>query len=166
MRWQEPPPWPLSASVSSRQFSAGWEWYCCLSSSVGPPTQLLVLGVYAVFAAVSWLLAAGVSLIIVVPSGFVGGVVVWRFVPEPLRVGGFVGGLLSVLVGYAVSCTLLLPVGVLFGIIDGIVGPSSVSAAESILEFTLLLGGISLYTNWATVPVGVLAGYLYERPPE
>ena len=31
------------------------------------------------------------------------------------------------------------------------------------MEIALLLGFISLYTSWATLPAGVLTGYLYER---
>jgi hypothetical protein len=128
--------------------------------SGGGVTNPLVVGVFAVAAVASWLTAAGGSLAVVIPGGLVGGVVVWRFVPESLRVGGLVGGLLSTLVGYVVSCALLLPVGVAYSII---VDPSVAQAADLVLEITLLLGFISLYTSWATVPVGVLTGYLYER---
>jgi len=128
--------------------------------SVGDFTNPLVIGGIAVAAAASWLMAAGVSLVVVVPSGFVGGITVWRFVPESLRLGGFVGGLLSTLVGYAVSCAILLPPAVVYTIA---VGPSVTTTAESVVELTLLLGFIVLYTSWATVPVGVVTGYLYER---
>ena len=127
---------------------------------VGEQTNPLVTGGVAVMAVVSWLMAAGVSLAVVVPSGFVGGVVVWRFVPQSVRVGGLVGGLLSTLVGYAVCWALLLPLGSFSGII---VDPSMATAAGSVLEFGLLLGFVSMYTSWATLPIGVLTGYLYER---
>ena len=96
-------------------------------------------------------------------SYFVGGVVVWRFVPQSIRLGGLVGGLLSTLVGYAVCCAMLLPLGVVSSII---VDPSVATAADSTMTLGLLLGCIVLYTSWATVPVGVLTGYLYERSLE
>jgi hypothetical protein len=70
----------------------------------GVSTHLLALDWFAVAAAVGWLLAVGMSIFLVFPSGFIGGVVVWRFVPESPRLGGLVGGLLSTLVGYVVSC--------------------------------------------------------------
>lgn len=128
--------------------------------SGGGYTNPLVIGGVAVVAASSWLMASGVSLAVVIPGGFVGGFVVWRFVPESLRLGGLVGGLLSTLVGYAVSCGLLLPFVVLYTIA---VDPSVTTAAESVVELAVLLGFIALYTSWTTVPVGVVTGYLYER---
>ena len=128
--------------------------------SVGEYTNPLVVGGVAVAAAVSWLTAAGTSLGIVVPGGFVGGVVVWRFVPESLRLRGFVGGLLSTLVGYAVCWALLLPLGVCFTLA---VDPSVATATSSALELGLLLGFVSVCTSWATLPAGLLTGYLYER---
>jgi hypothetical protein len=94
------------------------------------------------------------------PGGFVGGVVAWRFVPKPVRIGGLVGGMLSTLVGYAVCWARLLLLGAFYGVI---VDPSVVTATDSVLELALLLGFISLYISWATVPVGILTGYLYER---
>ena len=113
-----------------------------------------------VAAGLSWLSASGMSLAVVVPGGFVGGVTVWRIVPESLRLGGFVGGLLATLVGYLFSwILLLLPAGVYNIAVD----PSVGTVAGSMLEFVLLLGFISSYTVWATVPTGLLAGYLYER---
>jgi|GEM_PF-1059094 hypothetical protein len=127
---------------------------------VGTDINPLVIGGVAVMAAVSWLTAAGASLAVVIPGGFVGGVVVWRFVPESLRLGGFIGGLLSTLVGYVVSCAILLPLGVVFSIA---VDPSMATATDSMVTFVLLLGFIAVYTSWATVPVGVLTGYLFER---
>jgi len=128
--------------------------------SVGEQTNPLVIGGVAVMAVVSWLTAAGASLAVVIPGGFVGGVVVWRFVPQSVRAGGLVGGLLSTLVGYAVCWALLLPLGSFSSII---VDPSIATAAGSVLEVALLLGFISMYTSWATLPVGVLTGSLYER---
>ena len=128
--------------------------------SVGEQTNPLVIGGVAVMAVVSWLTAAGVSLAVVIPGGFVGGVVVWRFVPQSVRAGGLVGGLLSTLVGYAVCWALLLPLGSFSGII---VAPLMATAAGSVLEVALLLGSVSMYTSWATLPVGVLTGSLYER---
>jgi len=119
--------------------------------SVGEQTNLLVIGGVAVMAAVSWLTAAGVSLAVVIPGGFVGGVVVWRFVPQSVRAGGLVGGLLSTLVGSTVCCALLLPLGVGLSVI---VDPSLATATGSVVEIALLLGFISLYTSWAAVPVG------------
>ena len=100
---------------------------------------------------------------LVIPGGFVGGVVVWRFVPQSVRAGGLVGGLLSTLVGSTVCCALLLPLGVGLSVI---VDPSLATATGSVVEIALLLGFISLYTSWAAVPVGVLTGYLYERSLE
>ena len=128
--------------------------------TVGAQTNPLVVGGVAVAAAVSWLTAAGTSLGIVVPGGFVGGVVVWRFVPASLRLRGFVGGLLSTLVGYAVCWALLLPLGVFYTLA---VDPSVATATSSALELGLLLGFVSVCTSWATLPAGVLTGYLYER---
>lgn len=127
---------------------------------VGEYPNPLVGGGVAVMAVISWLTAAGTSLGIVVPGGFVGGVVVWRFVPASLRLGGFVGGLLSTLVGYAVCWALLLPFGVFVTLA---VDPAVTTAAGSALELGLLLGFISVYTSWATLPAGLLTGYLYER---
>ena len=123
--------------------------------TVGAQTNPLVVGGVAVAAAVSWLTAAGTSLGIVVPGGFVDGVVVWRFVPESFRLGGLVGGLLSTLVGYAVCWALLLRLGAFYTIA---VDPSVATVTGSALERRLLLGFISVYTSWAAVPVGLLMG--------
>ena len=128
--------------------------------SVGDLTNPFAVVAIGVAAGLSWLSAAGMSLAVVVPGGFVGGVVIWRIVPESLRLGGFVGGLLATLVGYVFSWgLLLLPAGIYTITVD----PSVSAAAGSMLEFALLLGFISLYTVWATIPAGLLAGYLYER---
>jgi hypothetical protein len=43
------------------------------------------------------------------------------------------------------------------------VDPSMATATDSMVTFVLLLGFIAVYTSWATVPVGVLTGYLFER---
>jgi hypothetical protein len=133
--------------------------------SVGDYTNPLVVAGIGLAAGLSWLPLAGLSLVLVVPGGFVGGFAVWRFVPESLRVGGLVGGLLSTLVGYAFSWGLLLPFAAGYGIIVERIpaGPSLATAAGSVLEFGLLLGFISVSTSWAAVPAGVLTGYLYER---
>ena len=128
--------------------------------SVGDFTNPVVIVAIGVAAGLSWLSAAGMSLAVVVPGGFVGGVVVWRIVPESLRLGGFIGGLLATLVGYLFSwILLLLPAGVYSIAVD----PSVGTVAGSMLEFVLLLGFISAYTLWATVPAGLLGGHLYER---
>ena len=128
--------------------------------TVGNVTNPFAVVAIGVAAGLSWLSAAGMSFAVVVPAGFVGGVVVWRIVPESLRFGGFVGGLLATLVGYLFSWVLLLlPAGVYSIAVD----PSVGTVTGSMLEFVLLLGFSSAYTVWATVPAGLLSGYLYER---
>jgi hypothetical protein len=128
--------------------------------SVGDLTNPFAVVAIGVAAGLSWLSAAGMSLAVVVPGGFVGGVTVWRIVPESLRLGGFVGGLLATLVGYLFSWgLLLLPAGVYRIAVD----PSVGTVTGPLLEFVLLLGFSSAYTVWATVPAGLLSGYLYER---
>jgi len=128
--------------------------------TVGNITNPFAVVAIGVAAGLSWLSAAGMSLAVVVPGGFVGGVVVWRIVPESLRLGGFIGGLLATLVGYLFSWALLLLPASVYSIA---VDPSVGTVAGSMLEFVLLLGFSSAYTVWATVPAGLLSGYLYER---
>jgi len=128
--------------------------------NVGEQTNPLVIGGVAVMAVVSSLTAAGASLAVVIPGGFVGGVVVWRFVPKSLRFGGLLGGLLSTLVGYVVSCALVFPLGIAYSII---IDPSVATVTDSVVTLAPLLGFIGLFTSWASVPVGILTGYFFER---
>lgn len=101
-------------------------------SDITNPVIIVGIGVAA---GLSWLSAAGMSLAVVVPAGFVGGIVVWRIVPESIRLGGFIGGLLATLVGYLFSWVLLLlPAGVYSVTVD----PSVGTVTGSLLEFVLL----------------------------
>ena len=128
--------------------------------SVGDITNPFASVAIGMAAGLSWLSLSGLSLAVVIPGGFVGGAVVWRVVPESFRLGGLLGGLLSTLVGYAVSCALVFALGVFASVVAD---PSATSVAGSVISVGLFLGFLVLYTSWATLPVGILAGYGYER---
>lgn len=107
---------------------------------------------------------AVITMVVFVPSAFVAGVVVWRIVPDSMRFAGPLGGMLATGVSYLLGALL---VGFAVAVYDTTVGlPSKYLDSlivGPIVTSVLLLVSVFLYTFWATVPVGLLAGALYER---
>ncbi len=103
---------------------------------------------------------AGVTLLLVVPSAFLAGVLVWRHVPE--RFLGAVGGLLATVGTYLIAAVV---VGLGLAAYAVLAAPPGYfgSPLEAVFIYLFMLLFAVLYTVWAAAPAGVAAGWLYER---
>ncbi|MFB6293354.1 MAG: hypothetical protein ABEH60_03740 [Halonotius sp.] len=93
----------------------------------------------------------------VAPFGFVAGVLAWRAVPGRYRYAGALGGLVAPLLVYLFAAV----VGILVGIVGGVVvgDPIGRSVITAVGIVAVAFGA----TCWITLPLGALAGTLYER---
>lgn len=104
------------------------------------------------------LVAAVMTLFVAAPSAFALGIVVWWLLPASQSYRGVLGGFLTTVGTYVVTCGVFALLLLLSEPSDPLLTAASFVALLGIL-FLFLFGG----TCVATVPVGVFAGYLYER---
>jgi hypothetical protein len=94
---------------------------------------------------------------VVAPVAFLAGLVVWRLLPASVPFSGALGGL-------AATTLVYLTVGV--GSVCGAAVYTVLTGgavATTVVSAVLIVGFAFVFTCWLTLPVGVLAGALYER---
>jgi len=126
---------------------------------------LLLVGSVGVGSAATFLLALPIGMLsgavstaaFVAPFAFVAGVLAWRLVPSRYRYAGALSGLVAPLLVYFLAAAVGIPAGVVIAVLVGDpLGPSLVSVGGIV---AIAFGA----TCWLTLPLGVLAGTLYER---
>ena len=120
--------------------------------SIGDPS-----GSFLGFGAIGLLTGAGTVAGVVAPLAFVAGIVAWCSIPPSVPFVGAVSGLVA---------TMLVYVG------PGVVGVSGAATlavltgggvAEAVVSVVGVVGFAFVFTCWITLPLGILAGTLYER---
>lgn len=136
--------------------------------------QYALAGDDASFVGVGSYAALGlVAIVFVVPSAFVAGAVTWRWlVPEgSSRLRGALGGLVTVVETYLLSA---LPLSVLFAglsLVDALrfdggqlpLTELFTAVSDSLLAGMFFVVFAFLFSFWAAIPVGALAGWRLQR---
>jgi hypothetical protein len=124
-----------------------------LSTVVGSGLSGLFLGVAAIGLLSGAVTVAGV----VAPVAFVAGVVAWRSVPPSVPFVGAVSGLLATMLVYVGPALIgICGAAVLTVLTGGVI-------AEAVVGVAAFAGFAFVATCWITLPLGILAGTLYER---
>ncbi|RQG97683.1 hypothetical protein [Natrarchaeobius chitinivorans] len=112
-----------------------------------------------------WGMSALVSLPFVVPTAFLVGTAVWRYLPARIPYFGAVAGVVTTVLTYVISLVLV------FFALLAIVATSSGTGIETTAELLEVAAGLTLLigifatvmTTWLTIPIGCLSGVIYER---
>jgi len=121
--------------------------------SIGDASSVLFLG----FGAVGLLTGAGTVAGVVAPLAFVAGIVAWRSVPPSVPFVGAVRGLVATMLVYVGPAV----VGICGAAILAVFIGGGVAAA--VVSIVGVVGFAFVFTCWITLPLGILAGTLYER---
>ncbi|MFC5366208.1 hypothetical protein [Salinirubrum litoreum] len=124
-----------------------------LSASVGSASSGQFLG----FATIGLLSGAGTVAGVVAPLGFVAGVVAWRSVPPSVPFIGAVNGFLATMLVYVGPAVVGTCGAVVLAVLTG---DAITEAVVGVAAFTSVA---FVATCWITLPLGILAGTLYER---
>jgi hypothetical protein len=114
-------------------------------------------GSFLGFGAVGLLTGAGTVAGVVAPLAFAAGIVAWRSIPPSVPFVGAVRGL---------SATMLVYVG---PAVVGVCGAAILAVltgggvAAGVVSIVGVVGFAFVFTCWITLPLGILAGTLYER---
>jgi hypothetical protein len=114
-------------------------------------------------------LAVGMGgLPIVVPSAFVSGVLVWRVAPSELSWSGPVAGLVATGLAYVVGVLVVSAVLLILGILTDpsrlLTSLTSIESLTGLASFLSVVISVAfMCTFWATLPLGALGGFMYER---
>jgi hypothetical protein len=124
-----------------------------LSVSIGGASS----GVFFGFAAVGLLTGAGTVVGVVAPLAFVAGIVAWRSVPPSLPFVGAVRGLVATILVYVGPAVVGVCGAAILAVLTG------GGVVEAVVSIVGVVGFAFVFTCWITLPLGILAGTLYER---
>jgi hypothetical protein len=93
----------------------------------------------------------------IAPFAFVASVLAWRVVQSRYRHAGALGGLVAPLLVYLLAAVI----GILVGVVTAVLGGGPLS--RSLVSVVRIVAVAFIATCWLTLPLGVLAGRLYER---
>jgi hypothetical protein len=124
-----------------------------LSMVVGSGSSGPFLG----FAAVAVLFGAITVAGVVAPVAFVAGVVAWRSVPPSVPFVGAVSGLPATMLVYVGPAVIVICGAIVLAVLTGDV------VAEAVVGVAASAGFAFVATCWITLPLGIVAGTLYER---
>lgn len=126
-----------------------------LSLSIGNATPGLFLG----FAAVAFLSGAVTVAGVVAPVAFVAGITAWRLTPPSVPFTGAVSGLLATMLVYVGPAVIGVCGAAILAVVTG------GAIARAVVGVAAFAGFAFVGTCWITLPLGILAGTLYERSP-
>ena len=124
-----------------------------LPFSIGNATPSLFLG----FAAVAFLSGAVSVAVVITPVAFVAGITAWRLTPTAVPYTGAVSGLLATLLVYVGPAVIGIGGAIVLAVLTGGV------VAEAVVGVAAFVGFAFVATCWITLPLGIVAGTLYER---
>jgi hypothetical protein len=101
------------------------------------------------------------STVILAPLAFVASVVTWRLIPRSRQYAGAISGSLATILTYPLAAVTFFLLANGGGIAAADVTGGSI--VESVVGVVGFAGFAFLSTCWLTLPLGVLAGTLYER---
>jgi hypothetical protein len=114
-------------------------------------------GLFLAMLPIGMLSGAVSTAAVVAPFGFVAGVLTWRAVPSRYRYAGALGGLVAPLLVYLLAAAITVPAAVVLAVV---VGDSLGRSVITAIGIVVVAFGA---TCWITLPLGALAGTLYER---
>jgi len=100
------------------------------------------------------------TAVMVAPLAFVSGVAAFRVVPAGRRFAGPLAGLVATLLTYLVAGFLLAGLFLPMALLGG---PTPSAVVEAAGGVAAVVAVAFVATSWAALPLGVLAGTLYER---
>ena len=125
-----------------------------VSSGIDSATPFLVI------APIGLVVGALQTAVVVAPLAFVAGVVAFRVVPGDRRFAGPLAGLLATLLTYLVAGFLLAGLFLPMALLGG---PTPSAVVEAVGGVATVVAVAFLATSWVALPLGVIAGALYER---
>jgi hypothetical protein len=120
--------------------------------SIGDASELF-LG----FGAIGLLTGAGTVAGVVAPLAFIAGIVAWRSIPPSVPFGGAVRGLVATILVYVGPAVVGVCGAAILAVLTG------GGIAEAVVSTVGVAGFAFVFTCWITLPLGILAGTLYER---
>jgi hypothetical protein len=114
-------------------------------------------GLFLGFGAIGLLTGAGTVASVVVPLAFVTGIVAWRLIPPSVPFVGAVRGLFATMLVYVGPGVVGVCGAAILAVLTG------EGVAEGVVSIVGVVGFAFVFTCWITLPLGILAGTLYER---
>jgi len=121
--------------------------------SIGDVSSVLFLGI----GAVGLLTGAGTVAGVVAPLAFVAGIVAWRLIPPSVPFVGAVRGLVATMLVYVGPAVVGVSGAATLAVLTG------GGIAEAVVSILGVVGVAFVFTCWITLPLGTVAGTLYER---
>lgn len=115
---------------------------------------------FLVMAPIGLAMGALQTAVMVASLAFVSGVVAFRVVPADRRFAGPLAGLLATLLTYLIAGFLLAGLFLPMALLGGPTPSAIVEAAGGV---AVVVAVAFLATSWAALPLGVVAGHLYEQ---
>lgn len=120
---------------------------------IGDASSVLFLGFGAVGLFTGAITVAGV----VAPLAFVAGIVAWRSIPPSVPFIGAVRGLFATILVYVSPAVVGVCGAAVLAVLTG------GGIAEAVVSIVGVVGFVFVFTCWITLPLGTVAGTLYER---
>lgn len=114
-------------------------------------------GLFLGFGAIGLLTGAGTIACVVAPLAFVAGIVAWRSIPPSVPFVGAVRGLVATMLVYVGPAVVGVSGAATLAVLTG------GGVAEAVVSVVGVAGFAFVFTCWITLPLGTVAGTLYER---